>query len=207
MAGRESRQLELSWFLTSRWMFGGGPRKASHFRLCVSPPKQSIVLTQRKASLHLLLSLNYLFRTQPPSPPATSSWEEPAACLQPSKDAAGAGEQRGGRKESDGRFLWCLHTAGLLASKGSSARKALSAPAGGSQFVCFPAQVPSGCRIACVVDERERREGAAEVGEESLQLSLGSFWLALLPLPCITAGTSQPVICCPWSVSRERRHH
>lgn len=92
---------------------------------------------------------------QRPSPPATGSQEEPAACLQPDKDAAGAIEQQGGRKASNGRFLWHLHTAGLLASERLSALKALSAPAGGSQFVCFPAQVPSVCRIACAVDEHD----------------------------------------------------
>lgn len=42
---------------------------------------------------------------------------------------------------------------GALGERASSALKALSAPAGGSQFVCSPAQVPSVCGIACAVDE------------------------------------------------------
>lgn len=68
---------------------------------------------------------------------------------------------------SNGIFLWHLHTAGLLASKHSSALKALSAPAGGSLFVCFPAQVPSVCRIACAVDEHDRDgEGKGLTGWE-----------------------------------------
>lgn len=67
---------------------------------------------------------------------------------------------------SDGRFLWRLLTAGLLASELLSALKALSAPAGGSQLVCIPAQVPSACWIVCAVDEHDR-DGE---GEMSLKL-------------------------------------
>lgn len=141
-------------------MFSGGPRKPSCFRRTVSPPNQCTVLMRKKSITPWMLSLNYVFQA-----PDLGSSNRPLLAL--GKDAAAAIEQPGVGKASDGRFLWCLHTAGLLASKCSSALKALTAPAGGSQFVCFPAQVPSVCRIACAVDERDGDgEGKGPLGWE-----------------------------------------
>lgn len=157
LAEGESRQLELGWFFDKQMDIQRGPKKTLLLQASCESSKPRHCADTKKASLHRRSELplpGTSFRTQQPSPPATGSWKEPAACLQPGEDG-GAVEQRGGRKASGGSLLWRLHAAGLLASECLSALKALSAPAGGSQFVCFPAQVPSVCGVACVADEHD----------------------------------------------------
>ena len=64
-----------------------------------------------------------------------------------------SGEEGGRQAMADSSSVSTVR--GSWRAERSSALKALSATAGGSQFVCFPAQVPSVCRIACAVDEHD----------------------------------------------------